>query len=152
MKKLLFVFSFFLMAGMTLTAQTTAKKSCSKSCAKTCTKSTAKASASTTAGTQVASQMTEAEIAAEGIEDIKVKECSVSGSKSFYQKSVCAASGNVSWDQVEYCTKSKKFTKVAAASMERDVETGEKVEATAAKKSCSKTCTKTCSKKKASMK
>lgn len=146
MKKLLFVFSFFLMAGMTLNAQTTeAKKSCSKTCAKTCTKSAKTASVDASA-TQVASQMTEAEIAAEGSEDVKVKTCSVSGSKSFYQKSVCADSGNVSWDEVEYCTKSKTFTKVAAASMERDVETGETT-TEPAKKECSKKCSKTCTKK-----
>jgi len=135
------------MAGMTLNAQSeTAKKSCSKTCAKTCSKSAKTANVDADA-TKVASQMTEAEIAAEGVEDIKVKTCSVSGTKSFYQKTVAADSGDVSWDEVQYCTKSKKFTKVAAASMERDVEVEASSSVKPAKKACSKSCAKKCAKK-----
>ena len=150
MKKLLFLFSFLLVAGVSVNAQETAKK-CAKKCSKTCAKK-ASATASTASATQVAAAVTEAEIAANESEDIKMKECSVSGTKSYYQKSVCEKSGSVSWNAVEYCTKSKAFKKVASASMERDVETGKTVDTSAksAKKSCKKSCKKTCSKKAAS--
>jgi len=148
MKKLLFL-AFLLVAGVSVNAQTA--KSCSKKCAKTCTKAAKAEGTATAATTQVASQMTEAQIAAESDENIKMKECSVSGTQSFYEKSVCSKSGSVSWNEVEYCTKSKKFTQVAAASMERSAE-GKVIEdaKSTKKKACSKTCKKTCSKKKAS--
>ncbi|MFT6781100.1 MAG: hypothetical protein ACJA1A_001019 [Saprospiraceae bacterium] len=58
-------------------------------------------------------------------------------------KSVCEKSGAVAWDQVSFCDQSKKFTKVASASMEKDVETGE-VKAAPAKKACSKGASSKC--------
>lgn len=136
MKKLIFVFAVLFMGAMSAQAQDTAKKSCSKSCSKTCSKK-ASASADATATTQVASAFAEAEVAAKSNENIKVKECSTSGKKSFYEKSTCSTSGKVSWSEVEYCSKDKAFKKVAAASMERTADAP-------AKKSDKKAC---CSKK-----
>ena len=142
MKKILFFFAFLLMVGATAQAQTEGK-SCAKKCdksAKACTKS---------ADTKVAAALTEAEIAADADETIQVRECAMSGAKSYYQKSVWASSGSVSWSEVEYCNKSKAFKQVAAASVERTVqEAAEAVPAETSKKSCSKTCAKTCASKK----
>ena len=104
--------------------------------------------------TRVASAMTEADIAAESDENISTRVCEVSGKKAYYQKSVCEKSGAVAWDEVQFCDKSKKFTKVASASMEKDVETGEVKSEKASKKACSKPCSKgakkACSAKKTS--
>ena len=149
MKKILFALSFLMMVGVAANAQ----KACSKKAnAKCCAKKKTAAVDSKT--TKVASAMTEADIAAEADENISTRVCEVSGTKAYYMKSVCEKSGAVAWDEVQFCDKSKKFTKVAAASMEKDVETGEVKEVKEAKtKSCKKTCTKgakaSCSKKKA---
>ncbi len=144
MKKLMFVFSFLLMVGMTANAQSTgAKKSCSKTCTKGQKKSCSKSAKTATRAdglTKVAAQMTEAEIAAEADQNIEKRVCSDSGTTSFYEKSVCAMSGSVSWSKVEYSADDKKFTQVAAASMERDTETP------ANAKKCCKKGTKSCDK------
>lgn len=146
MKKILFALSFLMMVGVAANAQ----KACSKKASAKCcaSKKTAAVDSKTT---KVASAMTEADIVAEADENIKTRVCEVSGTKAYYQKSVCETSGTVAWDEVKFCDKSKKFTKVASASMEKDVETGE-IKTEKAKKSCSKTCTKgakaSCAKKK----
>ena len=150
MKKILFALSFLMMVGVSANAQ---KAACSKSAsAKCCAKKKASTVDAETKTTRVASAMTEADVAADADENIKTRVCEVSGTKAYYQKSVCEKSGTVSWDEVQFCDKSKKFTKVAAASMEKDVETGEvKTEAKAKTKACSKgakSCAKTCAKKK----
>ena len=151
MKKILFALSFLMFVGVAANAQ--AQKACSKKAnAKCCASKKAATTSVDTKTTRVASAMTEADIAAEADENITARVCEVSGTKAYYQKSVCEKSGSVAWNEVQYCDKSKKFTKVAAASMEKDVETGE-VKKMKAKKQCSKgskaSCAKTCAKKKA---
>jgi hypothetical protein len=152
MKKIMFLFGFLFVAGMTMNAQTeVAKKSCSKTCAKKCTKMAAVNKDD--AQTKVASVVMTADEAAAADENIEKRVCTTSGKTSYYQKSVCAQSGNVSWAQVEYDTKSNKFTKVASASAERSPEEAAEAaakddDAPAMKKSCSKSCAKKCSKKK----
>lgn len=130
MKKLMFVFSLMLLAGMSANAQACTKSKAKGCCAKKAAMT--KADAQNT-DTRVASAMTEAEIAAEANENITVRTCAASGTKSYYEKSTCAASGTVSWNQVEFCSKSKKFTRVASASMEKSAEA-----AAPAKKQCTK--------------
>ena len=77
--------------------------------------------------------MTEADVAADADANVTTRVNDESGTKSYYMKSVCEKSGAVAWDEVNFCDKSKKFTKVASASMEKDAETGE-VKAAPAKK------------------
>ena len=115
MKKLLFALSLFLFAGVAVQAQS---KSCSKACAKTC--ESKKAST-----TKVASAYMEADKLASADESIERRECAVSGTVSYYQKSECAVSGKVAWDEVKFDKEAKKFTKVASASLEKDLKTGE---------------------------
>ncbi|MEM9545750.1 MAG: hypothetical protein AAGA77_07245 [Bacteroidota bacterium] len=150
MKKILFALSFLMFAGVAVNAQST--KTCSKKASAKCcaSKKGATTSAETTTTTRVASAMTEADVAAEADENITTRVCGISGTKSYYQKSVCEQSGKVAWDEVKYCGQSKKFTKVASASMEKDVQTGE-VKNMEAKKQCTKgakACKKTCTAKK----
>ncbi len=148
MKKLLFLCSFLLVAGMTQ-AQS---KSCSNTCAKTCTKAEKTAALEDVAPTQVASALAEAEVAAQADESIEKRVCADSGKVSFFQKNTCEKSGRVSFDEVSYCTESKKFSSVASASLESDVEEvpvmdGE-APAKASKKACSKDGGKACCAKK----
>lgn len=158
MKKVLFLFSFLLLAGM-MTAQTAdapAKKSCAKTCAKTCTKGATK-TVSTDAininAGQVAAIVAEADALAASDESIERRECATSGKVSYYQKSVCATSGKVSSNEVEYCSTSKGF--VASSVMEADADAkiiqvsdksakgaAAKPACSASKKECAKKCTK----------
>ena len=147
MKKILFALSFLMMVGVSVNAQ----KACSKKAgAKCCAKKKAATTASDVKTTRVASAMTEADIAADSDESIATRVCEVSGKKAYYQKSVCEKSGTVAWDEVQFCDKSKKFTKVASASMEKDIETGEVKSEKASKKACSKGAKKGCCAKKKS--
>ena len=130
-----------------------AQKACTKKAGAKCcaSKKTAAVDAKTT---QVASALTEAaiteaDIAAEADVNISSRVCDISGAKAYYQKSVCAHSGSVAWEQVEFDGEAKKFTKVASASMEKDVETGE-VKTMKAKKECKKGSSKACCAKKKS--
>ncbi len=144
MKKILFALSFLMMVGVAANAQ----KACAKKAgAKCCAKKKAATTAVDTKTTRVASAMTEADILAESDENIATRVCEVSGTKAYYQKSVCEKSGTVAWDEVQFCDKSKKFTKVASASMEKDIETGE-VKTVKAKKKCKKGSKACCAKKK----
>ena len=146
MKKILFALSFLMMVGTAASAQ----KACTKKAGAKCCASK-KTAAVDTKTTRVASAMTEADVIAESDENIATRVCEVSGSKAYYQKSVCEKSGTVAWEEVKFDDNSKKFTKVASASMEKDVETGA-VKATA-KKECAKGAKAACcSKKKASSK
>lgn len=120
MKKLLFLCSFLLVAGMA------SAQSCSKTCAKKCTK--AKTAAVETTGEEapaaearVASALAEADTAAEANENIQRRVCGTSGKVSYFEKSTCSTSGKISYDEVQYCTKSKGFSSVASASVEADV-------------------------------
>ena len=144
MKKILFALSFLMMVGVAANAQ----KACTKKAGAKCcaSKKTAAVDSKTT---KVASAMTEADVIAEADENISTRVCEVSGNKAYYQKSVCEKSGSVAWEQVEFDGESKKFTKVASASMEKDVETGE-VKTVKGKKQCAKGAKAACcSKKKA---
>ena len=141
MKKILFALSFLMMVGVAANAQ----KACTKKAGAKCCASKKTAAVDTkTKATQVASAMTEADVIAEADENISTRVCEVSGTKAYYQKSVCEKSGSVAWEQVEFDGESKKFTKVASASMEKDVETGEVK--TMAKKECAKGDKKGCAK------
>jgi len=160
MKKVLFLFSFVLFAGMMTaqTAETAPKKSCAKSCAKTCTKGASK-TVSTDAikvnEGQVASLIAEADALAASDESVERRECATSGKVSYFQKSVCSTSGKVSSHEVQYCSTSKGFVNVAPSTMAADAEAkviqvsdkaakkgAAKPACSASKKSCSKTCTK----------
>jgi hypothetical protein len=150
MKKILFLMSFFMVAGLTVNAQ-----SCSKTCSKTCSKAKT-ASVESAEGTSVASAFMVADEAANANEMIEKRVCSKSGSVAYYEKSVCSASGKVSFDEVKYCTDSKKFVNVspldAAADTDASViKTSEgatkKACSAAEKKACSKMSKEECSKK-----
>lgn len=149
MKKLLFLCSFLLVAGMTQ-AQS---KACCASKSKTCSKTVKTADVQDEATTQVASALAEAEVAAQADESIEKRVCADSGKVSFFQKNTCDKSGKVSFDEVSYCTKSKKFSSVASASLESDVEEipvmDAEAPAKASKKACSKGDKACCAKKKA---
>ena len=121
MKKLLFSLCLLMMVGVSVQAQSCAKK-CSKK------KASTTASVDVETDTRVAAAYMEADKLAEASENIERRECAVSGKVSYFEKSQCATSGKVSWAEVHYDNKSKSFTRVAAASMER---------ASEAKKECS---------------
>ena len=125
------------MVGVAANAQKCTKKAGKKCCAK---KAAAAASADTAPATRVASAMTEADIAAKADENISVRTCSMSGTTSYYQKSVCDKSGAISYSEVKYDGEAKKFTQVASASMEREAD------APVAKKACTKGDKKCCKK------
>lgn len=137
MKKIIFLFSFVLLSGLTLSAQ----------CTKTAS-SGEKACCASKKGGKVASAsvLSEAEQVAAQNENIQKRVCETSGKVTYYEKSVCDHSGSVSWNEVEYNKEAKKFTRVASASMERDAKTGEaKTVAPAA--CCKKEAGKACCKK-----
>ncbi|NNF34701.1 MAG: hypothetical protein HKN68_11355 [Saprospiraceae bacterium] len=119
MKKLLFALCLFMMAGVSVQAQ------CSKTCTKKATKTT---SVSEKADTKVAAAYMEADKIAEANENIERRECAVSGKVSYFEKATCATSGKISWEEVQYDTEKKSFTRVASAVMEKGAE---------AKKECS---------------
>lgn len=144
MKKILFALSFLMMVGVAANAQ----KACSKKAGAKCCASK-KSAAVDAKTTSVASAMTEADVIAESDENITTRVCEVSGSKAYYQKTVCEKSGTVAWEEVKFDDEAKKFTKVASASMEKDVETGE-VKTVKAKKECAKGSSKACCAKKKS--
>lgn len=145
--KQLFLFLSFVLVASFANAQSCMK---SASAGKSCCASKKTASAATgQADTQVASVVMEADAAMNASNGNIVKRtCEMSGNVSYYEKSVCADSGKVSWNEVKYDSEAKSFTKVASASMEKN-EAGEKVEA----KSCgAKAEGKACCKKGASAK
>ena len=129
------MFSFLLVAAFSADAQSCSK---SASASKACCASKKTAAVSTTDAT-VASL---ADVAMANDENITKRTCEISGASSYYQKSVCATSGTVSWEEVQFDAEAKQFTKVASASMEKDMETGEKVEGKAccAKGASGKAC------------
>lgn len=135
MKKILFVFMAMFLVGTAANAQ-----ACSKSAKKACTK---KAATMTDAdATKVASYVVEADALAEASDDIKRKECAVSGKVSYFQKETCEKSGKEKWAEVKYCEKGKKFTKVASVEMERLSADGKKTCSKSDKKACAKKCSK----------
>lgn len=153
MKKLMFLCSFVLIAGMA-SAQT-----CSKSAKKACCASKATTAAVETApsSTQVASVIAEADALAMADETIEKTVCSASGKVSYHQKSVCAKSGKVSTNEVMYDSAEKAFVNSETNNMVKST-TAEvlPVAENASKdaKSCSKSskqCAKACSKKAAAI-
>jgi len=115
MKKILFLSAFFMLAGLTLSAQSESK---AKSCDKPCTHSEkASASAST--------DVSKAVMAAEKAENIEMKTCEKSGNVSFYRKDVCEHSGKVSYTEVEYMDATGEFV-VKAENTESSVENEKK--------------------------
>lgn len=143
MKKLFFVLSFFLVAGISADAQSCSKSK--KACSKTCSKSKTASVDGTT--TSVAAAYMEADAIADSNEAIEKRVCSKSGSVSYYEKAVCEKSGKVSFNEVKYCTDSKKFVnispkdgKVMSASAVKTSTDG------STKKACTKEEMKACSK------
>jgi hypothetical protein len=106
------------------------------------TASNGKACCAKAGATKVASAVMEADAAVEASKgSITKRTCEVSGTASYFQKSVCSTSGSVSWDEVKYDASAKKFTKVASASMEKDAN-GKAVTTQACTKE-TKACSKT---------
>lgn len=114
MKNLVLLFSFVIIGAFSANAQSCSKATAGKACC-----ASKKAS-----GTASASTSSEADFAAEVDGNITKRTCEISGTTAYYQKAV-SENGNISWDEVQYDTNSKKFTKVAAASMEKDAVSGE---------------------------
>ena len=150
MKSLFLLFSFVLVASFSANAQ-----ACSKAAGsgKECCASKKTAAVSKSDDTKVASVVMEADAAvAASNGNITKRTCEISGATSYYEKSVCATSGKVSWEEVKFDADKKAFTKVASASMEKD-EAGNKVETKACagksegKGCCKKDGAKSCAKK-----
>lgn len=115
MKKLLFLLSFVMVAGMA-NAQ-----SCNKKGKKCCAKKAGATTSMTQAGnmTNLTAEATAtADMFAEKDESIEKRVCEKSGKACFYQKAVCEKSGKVSWNEVSFCEKSQAFKAVAAATEE----------------------------------
>jgi hypothetical protein len=115
MKKSIFL-ALFVFLGLALNAQ------CTKTSAACCANKKAQTNSTTTTETKVASLslVAEAEAAAEKNENIQKRVSEKDGTITYYEKSVCEHSGSVSWNQVEYNSSEKKFTRVASASVERN--------------------------------
>ncbi len=150
MKHLIVFFSLVLFVSFNANAQTCNK---SASAGKACcaSKKSASASTDTESSTKVASAVMEADAAvAASNGNITKRTCEMSGTTTYFEKSVCSTSGKVSWDEVIFDTNTKSFTKVASASMEKN-ENGEKVPAKACagksegKACCKKDSAKSCS-------
>ncbi len=138
MKQIILFFSFVLLAGVTANAQACSK---SASASKSCCMSKKTASATTSEASQAT--FADADAALVNNENVTKRTCEISGATSYYQKSVCATSGTVSWEEVEFDANTKQFTKVASASMEKDPATGEKVK-TEGKACCKGKSAKAC--------
>ncbi len=132
MKQIVFVLSFLVVGAFSAQAQCNKSASASKACC--ASKKTA--SATTESNTSMAAATAEVDAVLAQNEDIMKRTCEVSGTTTYYQKSV-STDGVVSWEEVAYDASTKSFTKVASASMEKDPATGEKVK-TEAKACCSK--------------
>ncbi|MBC7884234.1 MAG: hypothetical protein H7X99_02085 [Saprospiraceae bacterium] len=143
MKQLFIVFSFILAASLSSNAQTCTK---SASAGKACCASKKMASASSSVSdTKVASaimEVDEAIVASNG--NVVKRTCEMSGTTSYFEKSVSSDSDKISWEEVKYDTDTKSFTKVASASMEKDAN-GAKV---VTKACCAKKDGKACCAKK----
>jgi hypothetical protein len=118
MRNFLFLVAFMTLGLAGVQAQSCSKASEGKACCAS-KKSSATSSVSSTS---------EADMAAAADANIQKRTCEMSGTTTYFQKSVCSASGNVSWEEVKFDAETKKFTKVASASMEKDAVTGEKKE------------------------
>ncbi len=142
MKKILFVLSFCMIAGVGLNAQskTEGKKSCAKTCAKTCSKSKTASADKAEGTTAVAAAYMEADAVADANEMIEKRVCEKSGSVSYFEKAVCAKSGKVSFNEVSFDAESKSFVNVSPK--DASEVKGELKKISSEKKSCAKTCSK----------
>ncbi|MBK7633468.1 MAG: hypothetical protein WAT22_19485 [Saprospiraceae bacterium] len=152
MKNLLFLFSFVLVASLSANAQCNKSASAGKAC---CASKKAASVSTADDQTKVASVVMEAdEVMKSSKGAITKRTCEISGATSYYQKSECATSGKISWEEVQFDAEKKSFTKVASASMEKDAN-GVKVEGKACagksegKACCKKDGAKSCASKKA---
>lgn len=125
MKNLILLFSFLVIGAFSANAQACSKASAGKACC------ASKKGASTASVSNSA-----ADAVAEADGNITKRTCEISGATTYYQKNVCEKSGNVAWEEVQFDSKANKFTKVAAASMEKDASTGEVIKKDA--KACCK--------------
>lgn len=145
MRHLFLFFAFVLVASISANAQTCSKSANSGKACCAAKKSASVSSTTSPENTQVASYVMEADAAVDASNgNITKRTCEISGATSYYEKSVCAASGKISWEEVKYDSEKKSFTKVASASMEKD-ENGVKVETKAC---CKKGAGKSCAAKK----
>ena len=111
---LLLVFAVFATAGAF--AQKSCSATCTKSAQATCAKG-AKASA-TAAAIPMGSKADEmAAVAVRQNPDVERRVNTEARTVSYVRKNVCATSGTVSYADVEYCTKSKKFVNVSPTAM-----------------------------------
>jgi hypothetical protein len=111
-----------------------------------------KSTDASTSSTDVKSDMLVSEadaLVASSNGNITKRTCEMSGTTSYFEKSVCATSGKISWEEVKYDGGTKTFTKVASALMEKD-ENGTKVQTKSCagqkdgKACCAKNAAKAC--------
>lgn len=115
MKKLLFLCSFFLLAGVvSLSAQSAKKcaKSCSKTAAKECSKADAKSCMKTASAEALQHVNPQALAVADTDESISYQECSKSGKVSFMKSYTCEESGKLVSKKVEYNAKLNAFVDI----------------------------------------
>ena len=116
MKKILF--SLVILLGFGFSAQ--AQKAC---CSKKGDTASAKECASKKdETTKVASYYMEADKLAEADPAIQKRVCVDTGAVGYFHKSKCAASGKITFEEVEFNADKKAFTRVASASMEKVIE------------------------------
>jgi hypothetical protein len=116
MKKILFLSAFLMVAGL-VSAQT-----CTKAPGKACCSKTASAAVQTEGGTQVASVIAEAEAVASTDESIIKTVNEVDGFVSFQRKSVCAMSGAVKMENVNFDPATKSFVSAEGQSVQSEVD------------------------------
>ncbi len=133
MKKVIFALTLFLFAGVAVNAQS--KSCCSKKEQASCCAKKASTTKTAAVDFKAADELAAVD------ENIERRECAVSGKISYFQKS--EESGEVVWEEVSYDADKKTFTRVAAASMEKDPETGKVME----EKKCAKKGKSCCAKK-----
>ncbi len=135
MKKILFSLVIFLGFGISAQAQKACCKKGDSATAKECATKTDKT-------TKVASYYMEADKLAEADPAIQKRVCADTGAIGYFHKSKCEKSGKITFEEVEFNTDKKEFTRVASASMEKEIEVeAAKVDAinaksTTAKKAC----------------
>ena len=114
MKKIMLLSAFVLAAGLA------SAQSCSKSKA-ACAKKASTASVNVDEAS-VLSALAAADVLAETDESIVRKECPLSGSISYYKKSVCEKSGSVSMDEVQYDSEANAFVNLSPSEVMSDQE------------------------------
>ena len=118
MKKIMLPSAFVQAAGLA------SAQSCSKSkaaCAKKASTEASTASVNVDEAS-VLSALAAADVLAETDESIVRKECPLSGSISYYKKSVCEKSGSVSMDEVQYDSEANAFVNLSPSEVMSDQE------------------------------